>query len=153
VKARLGVLLSDTIWGEAALAEVPPRFRPLLTVWLPINYVLLMLYGIAGTLTRVPTIVKVAGVGYGDVWTVLIGVAGAIGLLGLIFLWALPEFAGALVVGVLFLCYVGSLFYLSVTAGDLDRLALSIGVVVFLILPAWRCSDLVRVERRRRHGA
>jgi hypothetical protein len=151
-RGRLAALLKGTIWDRHLLdEEVPARFRSLYSLWLPIAYGLFVLYGAAGTFARVPSIVKVAGVGFGDVWTVLIGAFGIVALVGLVGRWALPEFLGALLVGTLMLLYVGSLIFLTFT-GDLDRLALTVGVLVFIILPAWRCIDIARVERRRRHG-
>lgn len=141
-------LLQGTIWDRSLLEEVPQRWRALYTVVLPLKYLLFLGFGIAGISTRIPAISEFVSVGYGDVWTVLVGLTGALALVGISARRPLLELYAAIVLEVLLLSYVCSLLALA-AAGDLDRLAMAVGFPIVLGLPAWRIVDIIRTERRR----
>jgi hypothetical protein len=150
--ARRIELLRSTIWDLSLLEEVPQRFRPIYTVVLPVKYALFALFGFIGTLTIVPSVVELTSVDYGDVWTAMVGLTGGVCLAGLIWRRERLELYSLIALVVGFATYPVSALVLWVLAGDSDRAALAAGLWVFLILPMWRISDLVRTIRRRREG-
>lgn len=145
-------LLLRTIWDPSLLEEVPQRFRPIYTVVLPVKYVLFALFGLIGTLTIVPTVADLTSVDYGDVWTAMVGLTGGVCFAGLarriegLELYSLI----ALVVGFSTYPLGAAILWIQ---GDVTRAPLAAGLWVFLVLPLWRISDLVRTIRRRREGA
>lgn len=141
-------LLQGTIWDRSLLEEVPQRWRSLYTIVLPLKYALFVGFGIAGTLSRIPAVGEFFSVGYGEIWTILVGFTGALSLAGLVFRRAHLELYATIVLDTLLLSYLGSLVALGV-AGDVDRMALAVALPVVFILPAWRIVDIVRTERRR----
>jgi hypothetical protein len=146
-------LLRRTIWAPELLEEVPHRFRGLFTVALPLSYGVISAFGVAGTLTRVPSVALVTSVTYGDIWTLLIGVTALLALVGLIRrLEGLELYAGiALVVG--YATYPLSALKLWMFDADIDRAPLAFGLWAFVILPAWRAVDATRIIRRRAEAA
>lgn len=144
-----------TIWNRDLLEEVPTRFRGLYTVLLPVNYGLLVMFGLLGTLAVVGPAAPVAQVtsslSYATIWTLMVGVTALVTFTGLAFRreW-LELFAGIfLIIGMS--TYPIADVVLSLT-GDLRHASLSFGLFTFVLLPLWRTVDLVQVLRLR-HAA
>lgn len=151
--SRSRVLLRSTIWDPSLLEEVPRRFRPIYTTVLPIKYALFTLFGVIGTLTLVPTITQLTSVDYGDVWTAMVGLTGGVCLAGLIWRREQLELYSLIALVVGFSTYPIGALILWIGTADSSRAALAAGLWVFLILPIWRVSDLVRTIRRRREAS
>lgn len=149
LSAKLG---RATIWDPSLLQEVPQRFRPIYTVVLPVKYVLFAAFGFIGTLTIVPSVAAATSVDYGDLWTAMVGLTGVVCLAGLVWRREQLELYALIALVVGFATYPISAGILWLTTHDLERAALAVGLWVFLILPMWRITDLVRTIRRRREA-
>lgn len=153
VRRWAGKHLRGTIWEPGILAtEVPRRFRPIYTVVIPVKLALFASFGIAGSITRVPTVASVTSLTYADVWTVMLGLTALTALAGEIYRreqLALYSTIG-LVVG--YATYPLGAWVLW-AGGDAVRAPLAIGLWVLIVTPVWRIVDLVRTIRRRREGA
>lgn len=145
-----------TIWNDNLLQEVPARFRGLYTVLLPVNYGLLVMFGLLGTLAVVGPAAPVAQVtsslSYATIWTLMVGVTALATFAGLAFRReSLELYAGIfLIIGMS--TYPIADAVLSIT-GDLRHASLSFGLFTFVLLPGWRTFDLVRVLRFRHAAA
>lgn len=144
--------LRGTVWEPGVLdGEVPPRFRPIYTVVLPLKLALFAGFGIAGTIVRVPTVDLVTSVSYGDVWTVMLGLTAVLALAGSVYRREQLELYATIALVVGYATYPLGAAVLSL-ACDVDRAPLAIGLWVLIVTPAWRIIDLVRTIRRRREG-
>ena len=149
---RMRRFVRSTIWDPSLLEEVPRRFRGIYTVVLPIKYALFAAFGIIGALTIVPSVAIATSVDYGDLWTAMVGLTGLICFAGLVFRRESLELYALIALVIGFATYPLSALLLWITTGDLNRAALGVGLWVFLILPMWRVTDIVRTIRKRRES-
>lgn len=143
-------LLARSIWSPSLLEEVPPRFRGIYTVLLPLKYSLFVVFGSVTTIeTAGGAIARITSGTYSDLWPVLVAAASLAALVGLIARrWALELWATFTLVALL-LVYPIALAVTGLLAGNERTIGLGIGLLVFLVAPAWRISDIIRTERRR----
>ena len=139
---------AGTIWDRDLLEEVPPRFRHLYTVWLPLEYFILLCFGGAGAVFIVPSLASLATAEFADYWTLTVGLLATLSLAGLVARRALLELVSVITLAVCLSSYLIALVVLAF-ALDADRLPNAIGLLTILVLPVWRAFDIVRTERRR----
>jgi hypothetical protein len=140
-----------SVWDKSLLEEVPARFRSLYTIVLPVKYFIFFLFGVFGVIYQnAPTLAKVTSESYVDIWTLVVGAAALVCLLGLAARRAQAELYATIILVVTLASYPLSLIWVGI-GGDLEKLDLGIGLFVFLVLPTWRIFDIVRTERHR-HG-
>lgn len=137
-----------TIYSDGLESEVPERFRSLFRVFLPIKYLMFILFGASALVFSVPTVAETTSVTYNDIWAFMVGVTATVSLLGLVFRLEKVELYAsiALLVG---LATYPLLLLLLVVQGMPERLPAAIGLFGFLTLPTWRVLDIIRVIRRR----
>jgi hypothetical protein len=146
---RFARLLRGTIWDPVLLEEVPPRFRWLYTVLLPVNYTLLALFGAFGIIATIAPVAQVTSLSYANIWTLMVGLTATLTLVGLACrLEAMELYCGiALTIGMA--TYPVADVILSLR-GDLQHASLAFGLFTFILLPSWRVVDIVRIRRHRK---
>jgi hypothetical protein len=141
-------LIKGTIWDESLLTEVPRRFRSLYTIVLPIKYGFFFLFGVIGLIAdTAPTLAVLTSPSYVEIWTLVIGACAAISFVGLAIQHFRMELYATVVLSIMLFSYPLALIVEGF--GDIQKLDLGVGLLVFLVMPVWRVFDIVRTERRR----
>lgn len=143
-----------TIWHRQARDLIPERFRQLLTIVLPIDYVLLMFFGFTAIIIPVPAFQSIVGEQYGSLWALVLGVTSLVSLIGLVFRKKFELYAAiavSFVVGIYpFFIYYLILFEPSEI--NYQRSALIFSSMIFPMLPTWRAVDIamhIRQSKQR----
>lgn len=154
IKTPPGRHFPITIWNKEARDLIPDRFRHVLTVVLPTDYTLLMLFGIIAILIPIPVFQSVVGERYGSIWAGFLSGFALLSLIGLVFRKKFELYSSialAFVVGL----YPFFIFYLIVfepSEINYSRVAIIFGSMIYPVLPTWRAIDIathMRQEKQR----
>lgn len=142
-----------TIWSKGASELIPERFRRIVTVVMPLLYLLFTLFGFTAAFFPVPTFALIVGYGYGQIWAGLIGLTSLLSLVTLIFRNRIEIYSAISLAVILFIYpfYVGYLVLHDISAsGDNSRLAVIWAVATYSVMPAWRSLDIALEIRKSR---
>lgn len=141
-----------TVWSKGSAELIPERFRRLITVVMPLIYMLLIFFGITAALDPVPTFEVLVGTFYGTIWASLVGGSAFVSLVGLAFRLRIEIYA-AIVLGALLTIYPFFIAYIvfhDSTHLDLSRLGVIFAVAIYPVMPGWRVIDIVLEIRKAR---
>lgn len=140
-----------TIWSHGAGRFVPERFRRIITVIMPVIYLLLLVFGVCASIYPVPTFQEIVGPLDGIIWAILVSISALLSLVCLIFRCRFEIYSSIILSGLLFV-YPFYVTYLvihdSAQSGDFSRLGVIFAVAIYPIMPAWRSIDIVLEIRK-----
>lgn len=142
---------SNTIWARGASDLIPERFRRIITVVMPIFYILFIIFGALGATFPVATVSAVIG-GSGLTWSALVALTAAQSLFGLVYKLRI-EIYSSIVLSVLLSIYpifLGFIIIASHRHVSPSVLAVFPAVSLYPIMPAWRVFDIVFEIRKAR---
>lgn len=142
---------SGTIWSRSLAREVPPRFRWIYTIFLPIAYGICFLFGTAAAVIIIPTVRVFSSSEFAHLWALLIGLLGLAAFTALAFRLERLEFYVAIALAVALCWYPGILIGSAISGfpEHLERLPSGIGLILLVLIPAGRAVDIIRTARRR----
>ena len=141
-----------TVWSEYNLRKIPPRYQALYTVVLPFKFMIIGLYGALSIGVPISSIDLVFGVIYGDMWSVLLMLAGFGAAAGIMFYdWLIKMETFFLVVMITLMgFYTVCIFAAAVMGAEAFRFLSLLLVIVFMPMPSWRLWDAIKELRPAR---
>ncbi len=138
-----------TVWNEYNQRKIPPRYQLLYSVVLPFKFLVIGLYGMLSINVPISSIDLVFGTIYGDIWSVVLMLAGfgaAVGIM--LYDWAIKlEVLSLVLMLTLMAFYVVCIFSAAVSGAEGFRFLSLLLVIVFLPMPTWRLSDAIKELR------
>lgn len=142
-------LYHASVWSPNGVSTHDWRFRGLYRFVLPLTDLLFLWFGIVGWSNGIQSVEDAAGNVWQTTWSLLVGVAAFVCLVGVAFprLWVI-EFAGKVALISLVSAYIA--LYLG--RGVIEpKVTATAGLILILILvPVWRVGDLQYVARQRK---
>ena len=140
-----------TIWTKGGVEGIPKRFQFLITVVMPLHYILITLFGIFVAIFPLETFSIFIGPVFSSIWAILLALFGILSFISLV-LRSKAEMYTSIVVTFLLSVYPFYLIFLTVYESimdhDLGRIALIFAITIYLIMPAWRVIDIVLELRK-----
>jgi hypothetical protein len=138
-----------TVWSQYNLRKIPPRYQALYTVVLPFKFFVIGMYGCLSINAPITSIDLVFGPIYGDFWSFGLMIAGWGCMVGImLYDWAIKLEAFMLVLMLTLMgFYAFCIFVAAIQGAESFRYLSLLLVVVFLPMPTWRLTDVIRELR------
>lgn len=130
-----------TVWSKDAMPLVPPRFRSIYTVLLPVIDVGLILFGITSLTAGSKIIGDFTLPWFRVAWGAMILAGAVVALIGLVFMRKRTELLGRFAVGMGLLIYVAAII-MYIAAGSSTSALTLVLVLIRLAALSWRVNDL-----------
>jgi hypothetical protein len=130
-----------TVWSKDAMPLVPPRFRSIYTVLLPVIDVGLILFGITSLTAGSKIVGDFTLPWFRVAWGAVILIGAVVALVGLVFMRKRTELVGRFAVGMGLLIYVAAIIMYIVSGSTTSALTLVL-VLIRLAALSWRVNDL-----------
>lgn len=130
-----------TVWSKDAMPLVPPRFRSIYTVLLPVIDVGLILFGITSLTAGSKIIGDFTLPWFRVAWGAMILAGAIVALIGLVFMRKRTELLGRFAVGMGLLIYVAAII-MYIAAGSSTSALTLVLVLIRLAALSWRVNDL-----------
>jgi hypothetical protein len=141
-----------TIWSKGSAELIPDRLRRVITIVMPIIYLLFFLFGFTATLSPVPIFEALVGNLYGSIWAMLIAISSGISLVGLIYRLPLEIYSGIVLTALLTIypIYIVLLVIHDISHNNFSHVGTIYAAALFPIMPGWRVVDIVLELRKAR---
>lgn len=130
-----------TVWSRDALPLVPPRFRSIYTVLLPVIDVGLITFGLTSLIVGSKIVGDFTLPWFRVAWGAVILIGAVVALLGLVFLRKRTELWGRFAVGIGLLIYVAAII-MYIASGSSNSTLTLVLVLIRLVALSWRINDL-----------
>jgi hypothetical protein len=131
-----------TVWSEGALALVPKRFKPIYQVFYPVVDGFFVLFSLYAALIGSRVIADSTLHWFTYVWAGVMVTAASATFLAQVYMMAIPEMVGRVLMGICLAVYVALLIGYSINVRATSGLSAIIVIIAFIVM-TFKILDLI----------